>query len=206
MSDFVQGALTGGALALVGSVIVALIAHYNTKLQIKGSLDQLSLKLEQDTGEKYRDRLVEARKTYLIPLRDIISRWSVELTKLPGLATALNRLALSSADISSVTESQIYKDSIEFNRRMTSMAQQHEVFLGQISDKKLLNMIIKATETQGEAIVRRTEIHESVVIDKDFKSLGNAINESNKILLNVQLKLIDINKRIEELLCGNDSE
>ncbi len=206
MSDFVQGALVAGAFAVIGSVVTAFITHYNTKCQIKGNLQQLSLELEQDTGEKCRDRLVEARKTYLMPLRDLISRWSVELTKLPGLATALNRLVLSSSDISSVTDSQIYKDSIEFNKRMTSMAQQHEVFLGQISDKKLLNMIIEATKTQGEALVRRTEIHESVVIDKDFKSLGNAIDESNKILMNVQLKLIDINKRIEELLCGDDSE
>lgn len=82
----------------------------------------------------------------------------------------------------------------------------YEVFVGQISDKKLHNLIMEAIKFQGEALVRRTEIHESIVIDKDFKSLAKAINESNNIIINVQSKLIDVNKRIEELLCGNESE
>ncbi|MBA7599416.1 hypothetical protein ES703_06449 [subsurface metagenome] len=206
MSDFVQGALIGGAFAVIGSVITALITYCITKRQIKGNLEQLSLKLEQDTGEKRRDRLVEARKTYLIPLRDIISRWSVELTKLPGLSIALNKLVQSSSNVSSITGSRIFKDSMEFNKKMLSMAQQHEVLIGQISDKKLHNLITEAIKIQGEALVRRTEIHESIEIDKDFKSLAEAINASNKILTNVQFKLIDINNRIEELLCGNESE
>ena len=206
MSDFVQGALIGGAFAAIGSVITALITYYNTRRQIKGNLEQLSLRLEQDTSEKRQDRLVEARKTYLIPLRDIISRWSVELAKLPGLATSLSKLVQSSSDISSVTGSQIYRDSMEFTEKMRSMTQLHEVLIGQISDKKLLNMVMEVVKTQGEALVRRAEIFDSIEMDKDFKSLADAIDASNEILMNVQFKLVDINKRIEELLCGSESE
>jgi hypothetical protein len=49
--------------------------------------------------------------------------------------------------------------------KMRSMAEQHQAFIGQISDKKLHNLINEATRTQREALARRIEIHESIVID-----------------------------------------
>ena len=82
MSDFVQGALMAGAFALAGSIVTALITYCNTRRQLRGTLQQLSLKLEHDAKEKRRDRSIEARKTYLIPLRELISQWNIESLKM----------------------------------------------------------------------------------------------------------------------------
>lgn len=206
MSDFIQGALIAGIFALFGSVITAVITYKNTKHQAQKNLEQLIIKLDRDANEKNRDRLTETRKLYLIPLNEVISRWSVELAKLPSLSTSLAKQAQSSSDITSLTESQIYKDSLEFNEKMRTLAQQHEVLIGQISDKKLYKLIKDAITIQGEALLRRTELHETITLEKGFEILKDAIEENNAILEGIQFKLININKRIEGLLCGLDSE
>ncbi|MFC1995763.1 hypothetical protein ACFLVM_02695, partial [Chloroflexota bacterium] len=59
--------------------------------------------------------------------------------------------------------------------------------------------------TQGEALFRRTELYESITTNKDFSRLKDALDESTAILEGIQFKLIGINKRIEELLCGSES-
>ncbi len=204
MPDLALGALIAGLSAILGGIVTGFITYRNTKAQVKGSLKQLSLKLEHDEYENRRDRLVEARIVYLKPLRDIISDWNIELVKLPSLSTALYRLIQSTSDSSFIANSQVYKDSIEFNNNMRSLAERHDKYRGQISDTKLSDLINNTIKVQGEALLKRTELLNSMRPDMDFNDLKITLDESNNILSNVQLKLMDINKRIEELLCGDN--
>lgn len=205
MSDFVQGALIAGAFAVVGSLVTALITYCNTKRQLRGTLQQLSLRMEHDAKEKRRDRSIEARKTYLVPLRELISQWNIKLMEMTSSLALLEQEFESENKKQSITETQAYKKHQALNQRMYSMAESHESFYGQISDKKLLELVNEAGEIQQENIEKRMAMYRSIDI-KDLKKLSEVIKKNREDDAIVKEKLLNINKRIEELLCGDETK
>lgn len=71
MSDIIIGSIIALVGVLVGSAITGYISYRNTKLTLR-----------QQEKESRRNRLLEIRKCYLVPLRETVSKWVVELTRM----------------------------------------------------------------------------------------------------------------------------
>jgi hypothetical protein len=66
-------AIIAAASGIIGAAISGAITYKITSRQVQARLDELRQQLQHDREEARRGRLIEARKTYLVPLRTEIS-------------------------------------------------------------------------------------------------------------------------------------
>ena len=215
MTDILLGAAIGTSGTVVGAVVAGLIYYRIAKLQINAGREELNRKLAQQEyelnrklayqwEETRRDRLIEARKAHLDPLRKTIS----------GLAESSNK---SVAMLVRVQQAQKKKDPSELKQELELMEEvfhqsarfssEVEILRGQVGDSKLDNLIQVVINAQSEAGVRIMPLLRLFNNPQNVgvNSLEAAFGEYQLVLQELRSKLLAVNKRVEELLIGEPS-
>ena len=203
MSDIVWVALFGVAGTVLVAIVSGYITYRVTKSQSNTRSDELRLQLAYQEQEAQRDRLVEARKGYLIPIREVMSEW---MQGSNAVVMAIARVQAAKVG----DNSKRYKEEVEnFNltsERIQQSSSKLETLRGQISDRTLQEEIgtaQKAQEALSPAILKLTRLFNDATAST--KLIETALVEFNSIRDQLRAKLIDVNKRVEELMTGESS-
>ncbi len=193
MPEIVQGALIGIAGAIVGATITAIVAYINAK-------SQLNLRIY----ELRTDRLIKAREQVLIQLRKAIVQ-SLEFSN------HYLRLMVQMGEANKKADKTELREAIkrweEASDKSEEAKSNLEILIGQLSDSQLLQMIEEVKTAQEEENAKVIEVtvlahqEESRNIET-LKRLNKEFREIHNRTLN---KLLPVNKRIEELLSGEQS-
>jgi hypothetical protein len=195
MSDIVEGAIIGIAGAIVGAIITAIIAYINTK-------SQLNLRIY----ELRTDRLIKARERVLIPLREAMAQ-TLELAN-----NALIMMIRMDGTYKRGEHPKEIKEEIkhweEASQKSSEASAKFEVVRSQVSDTRLYQMIEEVKNAEER---ENPNIIEAVARAQDIKNMNlETISAINKDLAEARKRIFDkllpVNKRIEELLSGEQSE
>ena len=195
MSDIVQGALIGLGGAIVGAIITAAIAYINTKSQINLRIYELRT-----------NNLIKAREQVLIPLREIISQ------SLQFANSALIMMIRARGAYKRQEDPEEIREEIqgweEASRKSSEAKAKFEILRSQITDTRLYQMI---EEVENVDEKERPKIMEAVIlVQSNIKNLNMEIfNKTDKDIAEARRRIFDkllpVNKRIEELLSGEQS-
>ena len=164
-------------LVLLGAVITTTITYIGTKQHDNTQMNMHRNTLQQQTNEARRDRIVEARKPLLIDLRESLGHvWGSS----SNFVSAKNTIQIvQSSDVSADDLQQIDQKKTDYQDKMLKHTEDVTWLLPQISDTTL--------KSQTEAYIAIF----SNIID------ATAINKARQ-------QLLVVNKRIEELLTGDE--
>ncbi len=193
MSDIVLGALIGIGGAIVGAIITAVISYINTKSQLDFRIYELRT-----------DRLIKAREQVLIPLREAVSS---------SLVLA-NRALILSIQMQEANKKPDKKELSEAIQRWEEASQKRgEADIGldklrnQINDShldKMIDEVIVASEREDINIAKLViRLHEPESFNID--TVQSITNELRVIRKRIFDKVLPVNKRIAELLSGEQS-
>ena len=203
MPDIVLGALIGVVSAVVGYIM----SYRNTKLQLDARRNELNQQLSYQEREAKRNRLIEARKDLLLRLRHTLSEWvdvsNMQVNMIERLKNAFEKYEESSP----ARQLEI----IEFNKvseQGKQISSQFEILRGQVSDNTLSNLIEAVKETQYEVDTARMPLIRffNNPSGSDISSLESAFREDESLHRKVWKQVLQVNKRIEELLSGEPSD
>jgi hypothetical protein len=220
MSDVMLIAILGilGTLlgAAVGAAITGYISYRNTKLQISARAVELKEQLQHQQREARRSLRAEDRKRYLVPLRETTSKWVVELTRMIDQINDIGEAIKSSKEYpflhkNASVESQ--GQTLEaIQGRMKDLKQKLEDKYGQVYDEELGLYIDTVLLKELEVSVNSFPIlHHQIQMwlakpeEAITKSLDNALEKNRKASLELRNELQQVNKRIEELLIGDEA-
>ena len=208
MSDTVLVAIVGIVAAVLGGALGAtvsgLIAYRIARLNGETQLRVVREQLEQANEQARRTLVVEARKTYLLPIREqlagILGATMTIPTVLLGLKQALDAgLPPDSESVGGAIE--------QLKQAGNTMAQDPaKVFasMGQVSDQALTDRIdayFVSLGDMGQGLQRVFAVTKDG--DVDVASLTPRIVELIASLDTVRPKAISVNQRIVELLSGD---
>jgi len=204
MPDIVLGAILAIAGAAVGSGITAFFSYKSAKLQVRANYTNLQLQLEDQAKEARRARLIEVRKTYLLPISHTISNW-VESTIQETNMSVRREESRRKAEVDPENSALVLEEAMDKAQEWTSKVTR---LRGQISDKTLENLIVKAVTVTSEVNTARMPIlrllNNAKDIDKD--PLIKVSEEERRLVGLLHDHLLQVNKRIEELLSGDESQ
>lgn len=213
MSDVLLGAIISGISLLLGYAIGAYISYKTAKNQSETRLAELQQQLEHQKTEARRNRLVEIRKNYLIPLIETVSKWVTELTRLTEQVDSLGRALKSSEEQPFLhpkpDDSQ--KQIIDKTKaRMNTLKEELEVLRGQVSDNKLGEAIDDVLFKELDVSIDSWPIlhynwEKWMIEKKDIQAIDNALNAISTTSVELRGYLQKVNKRIEELLVGEEA-
>ena len=214
MSDLLLGAIIGAGRALIGSIIGAMISYRTNKAQINARTIEQQQLLKHQELEARRSRLIETRKSYLIPLRETASKWVVELTRMIDQTDSLGK-ALKMHEqypfLYPKPESSQKQAIEEIEARMKALKEELEVLRGQVSDTKLNDAVDNVLFRELDVSVSSWPILHSTWDEwksgkKDVNSVDGALDEIRTTSVELRDHLQLVNKRVEELLSGNEAE
>jgi hypothetical protein len=190
MSDAWVAFIAAGS-AIMGAAISGLITYITTRRQVQARLDELRQQLQQDREEARKGRLIEARKGTLLLLREALSNsysyyqnmrvnaMRIEFLKEKGLPTDPIMNAMSNDPRDPVTNfTEVVSPLIE-----------------QIADQVLLDLARSYYDLIVELL---SPIFQAMQADSDLTILLD-----NKNTVPVTTAMLAVNRRIEELLCGD---
>ena len=202
MPDVAIGALIG----LGGSIIVAVVSYGMARLQVNARHAEFIENLKHQREESKATRLIESRKGYLIPLREIISRWMT--TAHNGISAVGRVQAIEREKPVRVLER---NQEIEYLNKVLEegfeISSELEILRGQSSDLILDGLISEVQKSQKEQGIRMLSLTRLFNESKDVSMnvLEKAAKENEDILKQLRAKLIETNKRIEQLLVGEQA-
>ncbi|MCJ7514502.1 MAG: hypothetical protein MUO89_00815 [Dehalococcoidia bacterium] len=220
MSDVMLIAILGiaGTLlgAIAGAAITGFISYRNTNLQINARKAELKEQLEHQRSEARRRWLVEDRKQYLVPLRETVNKWVVELTRMIDQINNVGRV---------IKRPKVYpllykEDSVEPQRqtleaiqgRMKDLKETLEGLYG-LYDEELSLYINTVLSMELDVSINSYPIlnyQMQTWFTKSGKSatelLDDALQKNRKASLDLRKQLQQVNKRIEELLIGDETK
>jgi hypothetical protein len=222
MSDVMLIAILGiiGTLlgAVAGAAITGYISYRNTKLQITARSAELKEQLEHHQREARRSLRAEDRKRYLVPLRETATKWVVELTRMieqtDSIGRTIKRPKLYPFMGSGKKESvEPQKQTLEvIQRRMEASKKKLEDLLGQVNDEELIlsidEVLLKESDVRHNSFpILNYQIGMWLGTPKEdiAESLNNALRENRKASIELRRQLQKVNKRIEELLLGDET-
>jgi len=190
MSDIVVGALIG-----IGGVVVGgCISYVTTRLQLK-----------QQEREARRERLISDRERYLTRLRECTSKWIKNSNMVVAMSVSVTQARESGMEPSGLQQE--WNDFDMVLDKSRELTEEFDVLLGEVGDSNLYDLIqaVKKETREADArtmpLLRVFQNSKSVHID----DLEAKSAESNSIIQGVHRKLIPMNKRIEELLSGDQA-
>ena len=191
MSDIVQGALIGIGGAMVGAAITAIIAYINNKSQVNLRIYELRT-----------ERLIKARESVLIPLREAIAQSLEFANKALILMIRTDGAYKRQEEPKNILE-EIHRWN-EASEKSSEVSAKLEILISQVRDIRLYHMI---EEVKNSAEEENPKIIEAVMRIQDTQNLNMEIvratledlTEARKRIFD---KLLPVNKRIEELLSG----
>jgi hypothetical protein len=175
---------------LVGSILTALITLINTRQQ-----------LTHRKEEERLDRLLRARETYLIPLRETIAEW-IRYSRL-----TMVRMVIIKDEGLAERDPKLYKnlydDLMSVSGKEEELSRKLNILLSQVSDINLYKQIELLKEQTEQAnisiipmIILLRDLKDKIQLDQ-VAEIKNQCNISNDKIHNL---LIPINQRIETLL------
>ena len=200
MSETVLIASIGVAGTAFAGIVVALVTgllnYHNQKLQLKSQGETLDKELKHQQEEMKRSRIVETRKTYLVPLREHLVSWLAAINVSQGAMTQL-----TTADVTYFTPEQLGQLKDYAQQWQASAIVSFMSFISQMSDGILEDQLLELwkNESSGAAKVAQTVNDGTAAtnIEALVELVSQVATESKGILLL-------INKRIEEVLTGVD--
>ncbi len=191
-------AIVSGLVGFAGSYLV-------TKSQNDARLDELRLRLDRESEEAKRNRVIEARKSYLVPLREVLSKW-LRASNDNYSAAVRFQAAQEKGD-----EARLRETFIELLKQMEEsrgLSIQLDIHRGQISDAKLDQLIERATKADSNTAVERMRLVDWLNKNAalDAATIRAEWSRYEAILSQLRAELVPINKRIEELLSGEPYE
>jgi hypothetical protein len=195
LSDLVLGAIIGVGATALGAIITGLINHKNIKLQ-----------LNYQKNEAQLNRLVEVRKELLLDLRRTISEWVECSTQQVNMAVRFQK-ALDGYKKESAERRLEIKKFFEVLDKMQQLSSQLNILRGQVSDSKLENLIEAVLDTQYKVDEQRMPLVRffNNPGSADVKTFESALQTDEFLLKTVRDQILQVNKRIEELLSGEPS-
>jgi len=204
MHDIVLGGILAIASAAVGSGITAFFLYKSARLQLGANRADLELRLESQAKEARRTRLVEARKGYLLPLSEAISKW-VESTIQETNMSVRREESRRKGELDPENSARALFKAME---KAGDLASQVSYMRGQISDRTLDRLIEHAAKITIKINAARMPIlrllNNAEGIDTD--TLVEASEEERGLVMLLHGYLLRANKRIEELLSGDESQ
>ncbi len=193
MSDIVLGALIGIGGAIVGAIITAAISYINTKSQLDFRIYELRT-----------DRLIKARERALLPLREAVSSSLV-------LADRALILSIQMQKASEKPDKKELSEAIQRWKEANDKASEANIGLdrlrNQINDSHLDKMITEALVISERESINIAEL--VVRLHKpeswDIDTVRSIKKELEVIRKRIFDKVLPVNKRIEELLSGDQS-
>lgn len=205
MSDAILVALVAIIAAamsgLLGAAISALVTYKITNRQVQARHDELLQQLQHDREEARRGRLIEARKTYLLPLR----------TEVSNVYGACMAFMSSTFSIGILKDSGLPTDVKQFMEQVdaakdtfTRFPQVINPLMGQIADPILRELISPYTIRLGGLATQTTLLYRTLErfgpkadgIEKLMNDIGESVNT-------LYPETLAVNKRIEDLLSGD---
>ncbi len=191
MAETTLSALIAGLAGLFGAIIGGCIASINTWTQIKHQKEDAQIA-----------RFVKAREIYLLPLREALSKYMSNIIKGYTAFTVYNEEKEREADPKTLSSALgMYLKTLDVGAKLM---EQIEALSWQSSDTRLLEMISDLKDKQFE--IGNDVVNKAKELTKRAQyrpgELKNFVSEFNIVISNQSNRLIPINKRIEELLCG----
>ena len=214
MQDIIWAAIIGICGALIGSGVTGYVSYRMSKLQMEGRNAELEQQLKHQEREARRSRLIETRRNYLNSLREITSKWVIELTRMIDETEILAQRTRTSAQYPFLRTSPDESNAKELQGidvRLEELRERLEVMRGQVADRKLGDAVDEVLRKQVSVLWDRVPIaaHEwmqpterSKHIEKIEEALADIRTVSSALQDDLQL----VNKRIEELLVGDEAE
>jgi hypothetical protein len=187
------------AAALLGGLLGAAVALAAARSQVRVIHDELQRHLQTGTEEADRvQRLIEARKTYLVPLREAISRW------VTGVRDAL--LAVESAHAEAPqTERRHARERFDaVTARIANASQDLDALRGQLADKDLDDVLEALAAVRPEVddqIGKLTKLIDVPPLE-EHDPLGDVLRRYRLLVERFQAVVLSVNRRIDELLAG----
>ena len=188
-----SGIGVGGAL--FGAAISGLVTYRVTKRQTEAQINQVTKQIESQEAEARRDRIIQARKAYLDPVRET---FSALVGKHRSITSAITTAELPLIKQLAVDHPVREKLFLEITTGMTELSQYVSPMLDAsvlISDAKLASLVY-AVWTD---LFNLTQPVETIT---NFEEVISHITESLTDLPALQIKILEVNQRIEELLSG----
>ena len=186
--------------------MVALVSYFIARVQTNARKEELSSQLYHQEQEAKLDRVIEARRDYLTPLRKAVSEWmkvandSVSaIARVKAAETRGLSVADQAAEIKHLTE--VLDNSQEITSEL-------EILRGQGSDLMLESLITEAQSGQSDASMAMLKLGKLFNDPQNVSTddLEAAVSQHNGIIQELRKKLLEINKRIEQLLTGEPSK
>lgn len=214
MTDFILGAIIGGAIALIASVVGNVIyGRYSVKtttLQIEAHEKEYKLQLDDKKNEARVAKLIENRSMYLNPFRKRLQSCSEPAFKLSNSITSFGVRYGNPPNPPRDTDGlDKYKKDVEELRELFQSLRPKEEQLTsmypQITDDELLSLLFEI----GSELIHISSAQYDISIpnawlpkNMEYKEFN--VDEVKKRIDRVLDKFRDANHRIEELLSGYD--
>ena len=191
MSDIFWVGLIAALSGLLGAAISGIVTFRATKRQTDAQLENTKNQIAHQAGEARRDRMIEARKGHLLSLRESMSLLFGAHSTSSSLRIGL-QLGMPQND----PEGQLNM-ATDFERQR-QIIRSETIKIGtirpQISDPALISIVDELTHEIGAIVMQDTALGEPLTTTVDrFAGLEG-----------LRAKLPAFNKRIEELLAGDD--
>lgn len=219
MSDAVLIALFGiigtALSALLGAVATGYITYRATKLQLNTQLETLGQQIRHQQEEARRNRIVEARKGYLMPLRKELLNYIHESTSQQGIFISMELASQAGVDASAHFKL-LENFKAQCEATFEASKKLHE-YLGQISDSSLAALIDDLFGSETKSLPRLLSLAQSAMAFGASIRSGQAdgetltaefqrqMSEIKTLGSQRQVRLTAVNKKIEELLSGDES-
>jgi len=189
MSDIVVGA----AIGIVGVIIGGILTSINNWIQVK-----------HQEKEARKERRVRAREGYLIPLRQALSKYMSISVK--GITAYAVLKEMQEKGVEPKEQNKSFETMMDSLEAGSGVMSEIETLSGQTSDTILRKMIldIKNQQPEVESIVRYHSQWLANIKDIDPNRWNTLLQQYNSIVSSQLNRLVPINKRIEELLCGEE--
>ena len=189
MSNIIVGAVIG----IIGVIIGGILTSINNWIQIR-----------HQGKEAGKERHIRAREGYLIPLRQALSKYMNMSVRGVTAYTVLKEMQEKGLEREEQKES--FKTMMDSLKGGSEAMNEIEILSGQTSDANLRKMIldIKNHQPEVESILRHHSKWFANIKDIDPNSWNALLQQYNSIVSSQLNRLVPINKRIEELLCGEE--
>lgn len=213
MTDITWAAIIGVAGTLLGSLAGGLISYCIAKKQSEIRLKELHKQIEHQERESRRDRLIEIRKPYLLPLRETVSKWVIELTHLVDQINVFGESLKSHEQYPFLYQKPEPQEEKlkEIENKMKDLEEQIEFWQGQISDSELNDFIVGVLFQEAMISINSWPIIYSTLEErksgkKDVKLIEEALDKIKVTSFKLQSSLQRVSNRIEELLIGDEGK
>lgn len=183
-------------MGVISAVVGWVISYRTSRMQINARRDELNQQLSHQEREAQRDRLIEARKDYLLQLRSNISEWIENSHRQINMIVRLDEAMKNGNTTRKQLEISEFNEVTERGRQIQS---QFDVLRGQVADNTLGNLIEAVRETQYEVNTARQPLIRffNNPGDANINELESAMKEDEELRQKVQERARLANKRIE---------